>query len=66
MPAADYRMPDGIHFEELSVIINTLLSSGKSAGMSVSIYNPLLDPSRKIARELVESMAAGFNSARAR
>jgi arginase len=66
MPAVDYRMPDGLHFEELSAVLTTLLSSGKVVGMGVSIYNPRLDPSKAIARELVESLAAGFNGVRAR
>lgn len=59
MPAVDYRMSDGLHFEELGDVFSALFSSGKAVGMSVSIFNPRLDTSNKLAPKLVEGIAAG-------
>ena len=62
MPAVDYRMPDGLSFEDLTEILKTLLSSDKAIGMSIAIFNPKLDPDGSIAKNLVEAIGSGFKS----
>ena len=53
MPAVDYRMKEGLSWEELSLVLDAALATGKALGMTLTIYNPNLDPSRSIARTLV-------------
>jgi arginase len=51
MPAVDYRLDNGgLEFSELSHILKTLTSSQKAIGMTLTIYNPNLDPSGSIAK----------------
>lgn len=66
MPAVDYRMPGGLSFEDLSNILNILLSSGKAAGMDIGIFNPRLDPDGEAASKLAASISNGFNRPQAR
>lgn len=61
MPAVDYRLDNGgLEFSELSHILKTLISSQKAIGMTITIYNPNLDPSGSIARNFVSSIVAGL------
>jgi arginase len=53
MPAVDYRMKDGLSYEELARLLSAAFASGKVMGMTLTIYNPNLDPQRSIARQLV-------------
>lgn len=63
MPAVDYRTPGGLCFEELRRVLAAALSTGRTAGMSVSIFNPRLDPLKQLARKFVETIAKGFSTA---
>ena len=60
MPAVDYRISGGISFKELAIIIRELLKSGRAKGMSLAIFNPLLDPSGKLASMIAKTVSAGF------
>ena len=60
MPAVDYRTPGGLSFEELSVLLRMLLASGQAVGITISIFNPALDPDGSIARNFVASLRAGM------
>lgn len=61
MPAVDYRLDNGgLEFTELSHILKTLNSSQKAVGMTITIYNPNLDPSGSIARNIVSCIVAGL------
>jgi arginase len=61
MPAVDYRLDKGgLEFSELSHILKTLNSSQKAIGMTITIYNPNLDPSGSIARNFVSCIVAGL------
>ena len=61
MPAVDYRLDNGgLEFSELSYILKTLTSSQKAIGMTITIYNPNLDPSGSIARNFVSCIVAGL------
>jgi arginase len=53
MPAVDYRMKDGLSYEELTRLLGAAFATGKVMGMTLTIYNPNLDPQRWIARTLV-------------
>ena len=55
-PAVDYRIPGGLQYEQTAYLISHLLSTGKIAGMSVTIYNPALDPNGKVAKNLVDTI----------
>jgi arginase len=60
MPAVDYRLPDGLHWEELSAVLKVLMASGQAVGLNIGIFNPRLDPDGSIARSLVSSLLAGL------
>jgi arginase len=60
MPAVDYRMPDGLSFDELSAVLRRLLAPGRAIGMTITIFNPALDRDGSIAGEFVESIVAGL------
>lgn len=60
MPAVDYRMPDGLSFEELAEVLKVLISSPKAVGIEITIFNPSLDSDGSIARNLTEALVAGL------
>jgi arginase len=62
MPAVDYRMKDGLSWDELSDLLAAALATGKAVGMTLTIYNPNLDPSRSIARALVARLVRAFKN----
>lgn len=60
-PAVEYRLPGGLSFEEAAAIISSLLQTGRAAGISVTIFNPQLDPSGQIASGIVKCLGAAFD-----
>jgi arginase len=60
-PAVDYRLPGGLQFEEVEYLIRSLLRSGRMAGMTVTIFNPQLDKSGSISRNITESLGKAFD-----
>ena len=60
MPAVDYRIPDGLSWDELRTVLETALASGRAVGIEITIYNPALDADgasgRELARTLIESL----------
>lgn len=60
MPAVDYRIPDGLQFDELSAVLGTLLKTGRAVGMTITIFNPMLDPDGTLAQRFVDSIVAGL------
>lgn len=54
MPAVDYRVPDGLSWEELDIILGVALRSAQAVGLDVTILNPRLDPHGSLTRELCE------------
>lgn len=63
MPAVDYRLPGGLHWEELEAVVGLALGSGKVVGVEVTIFNPLLDTDGSIARALVTCLGRALNAA---
>jgi arginase len=53
MPAVDYRVPDGLSWEELTAAMRTAIDSHHVVGLELTIYNPMLDPNGADARGLV-------------
>jgi arginase len=62
MPAVDYRMPDGLSWDELVAILRTAIASGKALGIDVTIFNPKLDEGGAIARRFVEALGDGLDA----
>jgi arginase len=53
MPAVDYRLPDGLRWDELDAVLRAAIATGAVVGIEVTIFNPALDPDGSIARALV-------------
>ena len=60
MPAVDYRLPDGLSWEELSTVLRVAVASPRAVGMEVTIFNPTLDSDGVIARRLADALVAGL------
>lgn len=61
LPAVDYHLSGGIGYEDLTQLLEILLTSGKAVGMDITIFNPKLDSDGSIARRLVSSLVAGLS-----
>jgi arginase len=59
-PAVDYRLPGGLDFAEMTRLLKSLISTGKMIGMSVTIFNPLLDKGGTIADRITRCLADAF------
>lgn len=57
MPAVDYRLKNGLTFEELTHLLDALVSTYKTVGMDITIFNPKLDPNGDLARKLVKCVS---------
>ncbi|MDQ3837986.1 MAG: arginase family protein [Thermoproteota archaeon] len=64
MPAVDYRLGDGLDFFELSELLRILISTRQAVGITITIFNPLLDPDGSIAKNFVSSIADGLQNRR--
>lgn len=60
MPAVDYRMPDGLTWDELTTTLLASIRSGKAVGINVTIFNPKLDEDASIAHVLAATLARGI------
>ncbi len=56
MPAVDYRLPDGLSWEQLTTALRIAVESNRVVGLDVTIYNPKLDPDGAGARGLVTAI----------
>jgi len=56
-PAVDYRLPGGLKIDEVQTIIKAALSTGRCRGISVTIFNPLLDKDGTVCNKLVSCIA---------
>jgi len=62
MPAVDYRMPDGLSWEELATILQVAIASGRAIGLNITIFNPKLDSDGSIAAAFVDALVRGLRS----
>jgi arginase len=53
MPAVDYQQPGGINWNQLKKITKTVMSSGYTIGLNLTIYNPDMDPDGSFAKRIV-------------
>lgn len=60
MPAVDYLLPDGFQWNELSFLLKELMKTGMAVGITITIFNPNLDPEGLIAEKLAEAIIAGL------
>jgi arginase len=60
MPAVGYRMPGGLSWQELETILNAAMRSGRARGINITIFEPKLDATGSIARDLVNTLARGL------
>ncbi|MFH8496184.1 arginase family protein [Streptomyces coeruleorubidus] len=61
MPAVDYRLPDGLTWQELETVLRGALSGGGAVGLDVAIFNPRLDPGGAIAQRLSDCLVRAFD-----
>jgi arginase len=61
MPAVDYRLSDGLSWDELSGVLRAAVASPWGVGLELTIFNPTLDPDGRIARGLVDALVAGLS-----
>jgi arginase len=57
MPAVEYRIPDGLTWDELRVTLETALASSKAVGLEITVYNPKFDRDGQAGRGLVDMLA---------
>lgn len=62
MPAVDYRMPDGLSWDELVIVLRAAAATGRMVGIDVTIFNPKLDGDGAIARGFVEALGKGLRT----
>lgn len=60
MPAVDYRIPDGLSWDELASTLSIAVASGKAVGLEITIYNPNLDADGSAGRGLADALARGL------
>lgn len=62
MPAVDYRLPDGLSWDELERTLRIAIASGKAVGIEITIYNPNLDEDDAAGRGLSETLGRALGS----
>jgi arginase len=60
LPAVDYRLPDGLSWDELTTAMRIAVESHRLVGLDLTIYNPTLDPDGVGARGLVSVITDAF------
>ena len=56
MPAVDYRLQNGLSWDELETVLATAIETDRVAGLEITIFNPVLDGDGAITRRLVASL----------
>lgn len=59
-PAVDYRLKGGLSFRQTGKILKRIIGTDKVDGMTVTIFNPTLDSSGKIAPHIVRTISQAF------
>ncbi|MGH9555815.1 MAG: arginase family protein [Terriglobales bacterium] len=60
MPAVDYRIPDGLSWDELGTVLRIAMRSGRAVGLEITIYNPKLDPEGASGRGLAATVGSSL------
>jgi arginase len=61
MPAVDYRLPDGLSWDELTAVLRLAVAGDRAVGLEITIFNPTLDADGRIALALVDALVAGLS-----
>jgi arginase len=61
MPAVDYRLPDGLTWDELTGALRAAVASDRAVGLEITIFNPALDADGRIALAFVDALVAGLS-----
>lgn len=62
MPAVDYRLADGLSWDELRTVLQVAIASGKAVGLELTIYNPKLDRDGSAGRMLAVTLARALGT----
>ena len=62
MPAVDYRMPDGLSWDELTSILRATVATNRAVGIDITIFNPRLDIDGTIAGVFVDALGKGLTA----
>jgi arginase len=60
-PAVDYRLPGGLTFEQVELLVKPLLATGRIAGLSLTILNPVLDLKKQVVPGVAENLVRIFS-----
>lgn len=60
-PAVEYRLPGGLRFSQVEHFIHQLLLTGKLTGISITVYNPLLDPDHHISHNITSTLVRALS-----
>lgn len=60
LPAVDYLLPGGLDWDDLTELVTPIAASPYLTGVSLSIYNPRLDPERVFAPQIVDFLEIAF------
>jgi arginase len=52
--AVDYRLPGGLTFQDVELLLKALFQTGRITGLSITILNPDLDKDHEITKNIVE------------
>jgi arginase len=62
MPAVDSPQPDGLSYVELIAILRRLVASDAFAGITITIYDPELDPTGSIGAAFVTALVSALRT----
>ncbi|GAB3323343.1 arginase family protein [Larkinella ripae] len=60
MPAVDYRIPGGLSFAEAAAVLRHFVQAPGATGLSITIFNPKLDPDGTLTQQLVNCLHQGL------
>ena len=65
MPAVDTPEPDGLDLGDLTSLLAVLLADERAVGLEITVFDPDLDDTGQLARQLADSLCDSFAQSRA-
>ena len=62
MSAVDYRLPDGLSWDEVRLILTRAIGTGRAVGLEITIYNPALDEDGRAGRGLTNLLVSALRA----
>jgi arginase len=62
MPAVEYRLDDGLTWDELNKVLQIAMGSGCAVGIEVTVYNPELDNTGAAGKGLADTLARALGA----